>query len=82
MENTIKNSPKASVIDSKTFTDTSHLADKTLAQQIADNEQQMYLKSQQHIQEIEDEVFFNFFNFTKTILKLLFFNFRFVKHNR
>ncbi|KAI1723272.1 peptidase c65 otubain domain-containing protein [Ditylenchus destructor] len=35
---------------------TAEEADRTLAQQIADNEHQMYLRSQQHIQEIENEV--------------------------
>lgn len=32
--------------------------DLTLAQQIAENERQMYERSQQMLQEIEDEVFF------------------------
>ena len=46
----------------KLDTDTARLIDPdpdlTLAQQIAENERQMYERSQQMLQEIEDEVFF------------------------
>lgn len=57
MENSTETSSKTTVINSSAIPETSsHLSDRTLAEEIADNEHQMYLKSQQHIQEIEDEV--------------------------
>lgn len=56
MQNTIGTSSDSPAVELSA--ETSSKTDKTLAQQIADNEHQMYLKSQQHIQEIEDEVLF------------------------
>lgn len=60
----------------KLDTDTARLIDPdpdlTLAQQIAENERQMYERSQQMLQEIEDEVFFlsNYLKIKKHNLKV------------
>lgn len=45
---------------SENASNSTEFIDRTLAEQIAADEHQMYLRSQQHLHEIEDEVIFFF----------------------